>query len=114
MIYGVKDTGGGEFGYIEESIKNIHYYIQGLLDNVFKNNPNQRKNALKNKLEEVFVKIENNEYQEAINKLRNDIRAKTDGSIDGNLKDDWITDSVAQKEICIMIDELIIYLQGLL
>jgi len=114
MIYGVKGTGGGEFGYIEESIKNIHDYIQGLLDNVFKNNPNQRKNALKNKLEEVFVKIENNEYQEAINKLRNDIRAKTDGSIDGNLKDDWITDSVAQKEICIMIDELIIYLQGLL
>ena len=60
------------------------------------------------------MKIENQEYQDAINKLRNDIRAKADGSVDGNPKNDWIIDFNAQKKICGMIDDLIFYLQSLL
>ena len=53
-------------------------------------------------------------YQGAIKKLQNDIRAKTDGDIDGNPKNDWITNPEAQQEICNMIDDLIAYLQTLL
>jgi hypothetical protein len=59
------------------------------------------------------VKIENQEYQDAINKLRNDIRAKADDNVDGNSKNDWIIDFDAQKKICGMIDNLINYLKGL-
>jgi len=77
------------------------------------NNPQRRKNALKNKLEEVFRKIESNEYQDAIKKLQNDIRIKADGLVDGNPKDDWIVNSAAQKKICVIIDDLIIYLRRL-
>jgi parallel beta-helix repeat protein len=113
LVFGIEGTGGGEFGPIEKTIKEINDYIQGLPAESFKNNSNQKKIALKNKLEKVFVKIENQEYQDAINKLRNDIRAKADGSIDGNPKNDWIIDFNAQKEICGMIDNLINYLKGL-
>lgn len=114
MIFGIKGTGGDELGITEEIIKNLNDYIQNLPDNAFKNNPRQRKNALKNKLEEVFIKIENKEYQEAIQKLQNDIRAKADGTVGGDPKDDWIIDTKAQNEICTMIDDLITYLMGLL
>lgn len=88
LVFGVKGTGGGEFGTIGKAIKEFNDYIQGLPNSAFKNNPQQRKNALKNKLEEVFRKIENQEYQEAIQKLQNDIKAKADGTVDGNSKDD--------------------------
>ena len=53
------------------------------------------------------------EYQEAINKLQNDIRSKADGFVDGNSKNDWIVDPTAQGEICVMIDNLIYYLRSL-
>ena len=79
-------------------------------DEAFKNNPEQRKNALWNKLIEVWSKIDNREYQEAINKLQNDVRAKADA--DKNAED-WIIDSEAQQEICKMVDELIAYVNGL-
>jgi len=114
LVFGVRGTGGGEFGVIEESIKNLNDYIRVLPRDAFKNNPTQRKNALKNKLEEVFVKIESYEYQETINKLQNDIRAKADGFVDGNPKNDWIIYGEAQEKICKIIDDLISYLQGLL
>lgn len=109
MIFGIKGTGGGEFGITEKNIKNLNDYIQNLPDKAFKNNPLKRKDAFKNKLEEVFVKIENNEYKDAINKLEKDIRAKANEGTTG----DWIIDAEAQKEICRMIDDLIVYLKSL-
>jgi len=114
LVIGFKNGGGGEFGIAEKIIKDINDYIQGLPDKAFKNNPQQRKNALKNKLEEVFIKIENREYQEAIQKLQNDIKAKADGAVGGNPKDDWIINPTTQKDICEMIDDFIVHLQGLL
>ena len=72
-------------------------------DEAFKNNPEQRKNALWNKLNEVWSKIDNQEYQEAINKLQNDVRAKADGD---KKAEDWIIVPEAQQEICRMVDEL--------
>jgi len=114
IAYGIKGTGGGELGPIENSIKDINDYIQSLPNKSFKNNPSQRKNALKNKLEEIYVKIDNEEYQEAINKLENDVRTKADGFVDGSKNNDWITNQVVQQEICEMIDRLISGLLNLL
>lgn len=81
----------------------IDNYIQDLPDNVFKNKPDQQKNALQNKLEVIQGLVEKENYQGAINKLTNDIRCK----MDGNPKNDWITDPTTQRELCAMIDELI-------
>jgi hypothetical protein len=42
--------------------------------------------------------------------LLEDLRAKSDGSLGGNPKDDWILDPEAQELFCLMIDELIGYI----
>ena len=97
----------------EEAIPVVDEYIQDLPDDAFKNNPDQRKNAFSEKLDEVIELIDAGEYQKAIDKLQHDIRAKADGYVDGNPKDDWITDPEAQEEICTMIDDLIAYLEHL-
>lgn len=86
----------------------IENYIQGLPDPCFKNNPDQRKNALHNKLVEVQALIDAGAYQEAIDKLTHDIRPKVDG--EGN--NDWITCPEAQEDLVAMIDALIKYLEG--
>ncbi len=99
----------------EEAKEIINSYIQDLPDEAFDARPvNQRKNAFNNKFRAVdeMLKVEN--YRGAIQKLQNDIRAKADGFIDGNPKNDWIIDPQAQQEICKMIDDLIAYLQILL
>lgn len=111
LVLGFKNGGGGEFGFVEKSIKNLNDYIQSLPDSAFKNNPKQRKNALKNKIEEVFTKIESQEYQDAINKLRNDIRAKVDGNEKAK---NWIISQDAQEQICDVVDSLISFLRSLL
>jgi hypothetical protein len=89
----------------------IDQHIHDLLEDAFKNNPDQRKNAFHNKLVEVLDLIEAGEYQEAIDKLTHDIRAKMDGSVDSKSKNDWITDPDVQIELCAMIDELIAFLE---
>ena len=43
-----------------------------------------------------------------------DIRSKCDGSVDGNPKNDWITDPATQAELCEMIDQMVAYLETLL
>jgi len=86
-------------------------YIQTRPNEAFKDNSQQRKNALRNKLEEVFAKIENREYQDAVNKLQNDIRTKADGD---PTAEDWIISPTAQEQICDIIDELISYFKDLL
>ena len=98
----------------EEAIPVMDDYIQDLPDDVFKNNPDQRKNAFSEKLDKVIELIDAGEYQKAIDKLQHDIRAKADGYVDGNPKNDWITDPRAQQEICTMIDDLVAYLETLL
>jgi PKD repeat protein len=98
----------------EESITIINKSVQDLPGDAFKGKANQRKNAYSHKLAEVNVLIAAGAYQEAIDKLQNDLRAKGDGSIDGNSKNDKITDPAAQEKICRMIDDLIAYLQTML
>ena len=67
-----------------------------------------------NKFAAIGEMLDAENYQGAINKLQNDIRAKADGYVDGNPKNDWITNPEAQQEICNMIDDLVAYLQSLL
>jgi hypothetical protein len=52
-------------------------------------------------------------YEGAIQKLYNDLRAKADGCLGGNAKNDWVTDCEAQHSICEMIDNIIAYLQDI-
>jgi outer membrane protein assembly factor BamB len=85
-------------------------YILSLPDECFKNNAEQRKNALVNKLEEVRQMMMNGDYEGAIAKLKNDIRPK----MDGEGKNDWIICGNAQDDLTDMIDMLIEYLESLL
>jgi hypothetical protein len=98
----------------EDLLDKIIEYILNLPDECFKNNPDQRKNSLVNKLEEVREMILNGEYEDAISKLKDDIRSKMDGSIDGDPNNDWITCEDAQFDLTEMIDRLIEYLESLL
>jgi len=94
-----------------DDVEDIDDYIQDLIDDDFDKNPDQRKNALSNKLAEVIEKIEAGEYQAAINTLQKDILPKMDGE---PKPDDWIIDPDAQADLTAMINALIEYLEGLL
>jgi len=99
-----------EFGALDDLVA----YIQGLPDDAFKLPPLQRKNALVNMLSAVRDMLTYQEYNGAISDLTSNVRAKADGLIDGNEKDDWIVDLAAQQHICMKIDDITAYLAYLL
>jgi len=104
------DGGSGSDTYVvrvvtaEEAVQDLDDYIQGLPDEAFKNNPDQRKNALGSMLSEVIEKIMYEDPTGAINKL-NSIRDKADG-----VGPDWITDPEAQSHVLMKIDDIVAYL----
>jgi len=98
----------------KESNAIINKYIQSLPNEAFKNNPTQLRKAFNNMFAAINQMLDNEEYRGAIEDLRNNIRAKADGFVDGNPKNDWIIDPTAQKEICMSIDDLTAYLETLL
>jgi hypothetical protein len=76
----------------------------------FKNVADQRKIAIHNKFMAIIAMLTtvtdtmtNSQkldlYQGALNKLLNDIRAKADGSLGGDPKNDWITDPQEQARL---------------
>ncbi len=77
----------------------------------FKRNVDQRKNALSQKFSGIIRLIEKGAYQGARGRLANDIRARADGYVDGNPRNDWITTLEKQQAICLMIDDLVAYLE---
>lgn len=96
----------------------INSIIQSLQDNAFQSQADNRKAALADKLlsdggNSVQELIDTGLYQDAIDKLNHDIRAKMDGTLGGNPSNDWITDSQAQADLNAMIDSLIEYIQAL-
>ena len=95
-----------------EALTTLDAYIQDLPDAAFKGPASQRKNAFSQKLAEVSALIAAGKMPEAIDKLQHDIRAKMDGSVGGNPKNDWITDPEAQSYLTIRIDALIAYLSS--
>jgi len=98
-----------EVGYLLARTRKVSTKIQALPDDAFRDNPDQKKKALKQKLDEVKTKIEDDSYEEAELKLVNDVRSK----MDGNSPDDWITDPAAQEELCELIDKICEYLRTL-
>jgi len=97
-----------------QAIYVIDDYIQNLDGDAFNKNPVQKKSVFSKKLGEVTQKINEENYQEAIDKLTNDLRAKMDGFFGGHPKNDWIIDPDAQEVLLTQIDALIEYLQSLL
>jgi PKD repeat protein len=92
---------------VRQAVQVLDDYIQGLPDGAFRKPVKQRRNTLHRQLTEVGQLIDNEQYQEAIDLLSDAIRAKADGYVDGNPRDDWITDTEAQQEICDMIDDIV-------
>jgi hypothetical protein len=85
-------------------LEDIKDYINNLPENAWWKNPDQRANAMVNKLDAIADLIAAEDYEGAIEKLENDIRTKMDGD---PTAPDWIVDETAQTELCEMIDSLI-------
>lgn len=99
-----------QVGFVKEG-------INALSNSAFINNGPQRKNALSSKLDEICIIstnaentadliIRNQYYNEALDKIKNDILTKMDGSAGGIPKNDWIIDPVAQGLIYPKVTEL--------
>jgi len=108
----------------KEMAADICSAIGSLPDSAFKNNPSQRKNAFCEKAEEIIQLIYNAEgstdpvvqdqfYQDAIDKLQNDIGAKMDSYEGGEKNNDWVTDEKSQESVYPNVQELIKELQDL-
>jgi hypothetical protein len=115
------DDGGSDTSLIvievvdaDEAIMDLNDYIQGLDDDCFKNNADNRKNSIDNKISAILKSLENDNINAVINTLTNDIRDKADGLVDGSTGDDWIIDQTAQDHICMKIDDIIAYLETFL
>lgn len=74
------------------------------------------KNAVTNKINAVLQDIDHFLYQDAVNKLRHDVLAKTDGcsTIGSPDKNDWVTDCASQGQVVPLIQQAINLLQSLL
>jgi hypothetical protein len=96
-------------GEIDE-IKNL---IAGLEDSAFKPKADKRKKSFEYKLDVIQKMIDNENYQDAIEKLQNDILTKIDGFHGGDPDDDWIIDEVAQNDVYQKVVNLILILEGL-
>jgi len=97
--------------YVIGSIQDL---INGLPTCEHFKNCNMR-NTMINKLNAVIRKVEEGAYQEAIEKLRQDIAAKTDGCAAGSTpdKNDWVIDCEAQTLIYHPLMEIIEQLESL-
>ena len=95
----------------QEAAQITNDYIQALSDGAFKGNPNQRKKAFNNMFAAMNAMLDNEQYSGAIQHLRNNVREKTDGSVNGTPRNDWIINPTAQQEICMKIDDITAYLE---
>jgi hypothetical protein len=93
-----------------EALNILIDYLEALPDEAYKNNADQRINALTNMVTAIQEMIDDEEYNGAIQDLLNNIREKADGTVDGKENNDWITDGTAQNDICLSIDDITDYL----
>jgi 1-phosphatidylinositol phosphodiesterase len=97
-----------------EAVDFLDSLIQDLPSSAFRGQAAQRKQALSNKCQAVKHSIiAGGDLEGVINKLMNDIRSKADGSVDGKPQDDWITSEEAQEKLCLIVDELVKFLESL-
>jgi hypothetical protein len=99
---------------VDEALEIFNQYIQDLDDSYFRGRAAQRKNALGNMFSALQDKWLEQEYNGMIQDLRNSIRTRADGLIDGRTSDDWILDLEAQEHICQKVDDITAYLEYLL
>ena len=101
-------------GEIVKTLNSAITTINGLDPGVLKN-PNM-KNALTNKINAVLMDIDNQLYQEALDKLQHDILGKTDGCASAGAPDnnDWIKDCAAQNQAYPLILQAIDLLKKLI
>ena len=95
-----------------EAVQFIDSHIRELPDFVFRQPADNRKSALGEKLAAVQAMLTEGDLNGVLNKLRHDIRAKLDGFVDGKTQDDWIIDPASQQALCLMLDQLMNYLEG--
>jgi len=99
---------------VTETLQELMNAINSLAGGVFKNPKNQ--NALTNKINAVLTKIEVGLYQDALDKLENDISAKTNGCAETGFpdKNDWIEDCESQSLVYPLVIEAINLLNNLI
>ncbi|KXB06930.1 hypothetical protein AKJ52_01315 [candidate division MSBL1 archaeon SCGC-AAA382C18] len=97
-----------------EALTITNSYIQGLSDDAFKSKADQRKKAFDKMFNVLQDRLADEHYRAMIQIMRNNIRAKADGSVDGKVNNDWIIDTVAQEHVCQKIDDITRYLEYLI
>ncbi len=89
--------------------------INKIPDSAYKNNPDERRNALLDKLSAATNALKAHNAKGALQMLRNDIMKKFDGSNGGNQNDDWVTDPFAANDAYGAFDKvasLVAYIAG--
>jgi len=88
-------------------LKQLKTLINSLPSKVFNEkimSASKMKKILSSKIDEIILKVEAGDYAQAIDKLRNDIRAKMDGD---STAQDWIIDPTTQFKLCLIIGHII-------
>jgi hypothetical protein len=85
--------------FLIETLSNLNDAINDLDDGALRNR--NMRNALTNKVNSVLSLVDQGDYEEALDKLTNDLQGKTDGCAVGGGPDrnDWIRDCDAQANI---------------
>jgi hypothetical protein len=99
---------------VDEALEIFNQYIQDLDASVFRGQAAQRKSAFSNMFSALQDKWLEQEYKGMIQDLRNSIRSRADGLIDGRANDDWIINLEAQEHICQKVDDIAAYLEYLI
>ncbi|GAB6909168.1 exported hypothetical protein [Desulfosarcina cetonica] len=107
IVYGAIDP----LPTIEEKINNLVMEIEAADNDLFKQ-PNAKR-VITSKLNVVKKIIRNQEYNDALNKIENDLLSKIDGCKDFEVSDknDWITDCELQSKIYWGVHEIMVLLQ---
>lgn len=88
-------------------LEHFKEFFDGLPDDCFDQSirrASHLKKALFSKIDEVILKVDVDNYTDAINKLFRDIRAKMDGD---STAEDWIVDPETRSDLCVIIDHII-------
>ena len=100
---------------VDEALDIFDAYIQSIPNSNFKNSANQRKAAFNKMFLSLDLMLAVENYDGMILCLNSNIRAKFDGLVGGNPKNDWITQDLAiQTELCQKVDDITAYLEYLL
>jgi hypothetical protein len=98
---------------VTQTLQQTIAVVNSLPEGDFKNN--NMKNVLTNKINAALEEIERGSYQNALDKLENDILGKMNGCYQTGIpdKNDWLTDCSSQEQIYSLIIEAMDLLQAL-